>query len=150
MWLVHLAVLPLSWPSFLCRHATVDLISDRGSTFRVAQLVAHNAEFDTGFLRNWYSNLSIFFPASYRALCTLQRALWLFDENKSLTPPVNYKLGTLCQYFGVELSDENAHDALADVRATLALYREMTKVAAVTSANLRPNENDSLVDNYSQ
>lgn len=119
---------------FFSRHGTVDLISQKGSTFRVAQLVAHNAEFDTSFLRNWFEGLGIFLPASYRPMCTLQRALWLFDENKSLTPPANFKLGTLCEYFGVPLRDAEAHEALADVRAMLSLYREMTKVH---SANIR-------------
>ena len=123
---------------FLCRHATVDLISQRGSSFQVAQLVAHNAEFDSSFLRNWYDQLNVFFPASYRPLCTLQRALWLFDENKNLTPPANYKLGTLCQYFGVQLGESEAHDALADVRATLSLYREMTKVVVEDTVS-QPN-----------
>jgi DNA polymerase III epsilon subunit-like protein len=58
-------------------------------------------------------------------LCTKQRALWLFAEDKSLTPPADYKLGTLCQYFGVPLSADDAHDALADVRATVGLYKQM-------------------------
>ncbi len=58
-------------------------------------------------------------------LCTKQRALWLFDEDKSLTPPANYKLGTLCEYFGVRLRQADAHDAFHDVRATVELYRAM-------------------------
>jgi DNA polymerase III epsilon subunit-like protein len=62
------------------------------------------------------------------ALCTKQRALWLFDEDKTLTPPANFQLGTLCEYFGVELPPENAHDALFDVRATVELYRAMRGV----------------------
>lgn len=126
---------------FLSRHATVDLISQKGVSFRVAQLVAHNAEFDSSFLRNWFDELNVFFPASYRPLCTLQRALWLFDENKNLTPPVNYKLGTLCQYFGVPLNDDDAHDALADVRATVILYREMTKCVLARSNCFQPVDN---------
>ena len=59
-------------------------------------------------------------------LCTKQRALWLFDEDKSLTPPADFKLGTLCEYFGVRLrEDSDAHDAFYDVRATVELYRAM-------------------------
>jgi len=81
----------------------------------------------------------IFLPARYMALCTKQKALWLFEEDKSLTPPANFKLGTLCQYFGVRLTEDEAHDALFDVRATVALYREMPRnrssvVAAITTA----------------
>ena len=44
---------------------------------------------------------------------------WLFAEDQTLTPPENFKLSTLCEYFGVGLSEEEAHDALAD--AALAI-----------------------------
>ena len=57
--------------------------------------------------------------------CTKQKALWLFEQDKSLTPPPNFRLGTLCNYFGVGLSKDEAHDALNDVRATVALYKAM-------------------------
>ena len=114
---------------FLRRHATVDMISANGKPYRVAQLVAHNAErFDAPFLQAWYDSLGVYLPARYMSLCTKQKALWLFDEDKSLTPPSNFKLGTLCEYFGVQLSEENAHDAFFDVRATVELYRGMREL----------------------
>ena len=91
----------------------------------VAQLVAHNAEFDGVFLREWFERLGLFLPASYRVFCTLHRAMWLFHENRSLTPPADFKLGTLCRYFDVPLRPDEAHDALTDVRATVELYRRM-------------------------
>ena len=109
---------------FLRRHATVDLLSSEGRAYRVAQLVAHNGErFDGPFLHAWYRRLGLFCPARYMVLCTKQRALWLFDEDKSLTPPTDYKLQTLCEFFGVHLPAEHAHDAFNDVRATVELYR---------------------------
>lgn len=111
---------------FLRRHATFELVSKSGVTYQVAQLVAHNGEcFDGPFIHAWYRKLGIFCPARYMVLCTKQRALWLFDEDKSLTPPTDFKLGTLCEYFGVRLRAEDAHDAFNDVRATVELYREM-------------------------
>ena len=111
---------------FLRRHATVDMLSANGKPYRVAQLVAHNAErFDAPFLHAWYERLGVYLPARYMPLCTKQRALWLFDEDKTLTPPASFQLGTLCQYFGVSLPAENAHDAFYDVRATVELYRQM-------------------------
>lgn len=115
----------------LRRHATVDQAATSGRVFQVAQLVAHNAAFDGAFLEAWFARLKLFLPASPRVLCTMQRAIWLFHEHKSLTPPADYKLSTLCQYFGVALPAEDAHDALNDVRATVALYREMNQVVAV-------------------
>ncbi len=119
---------------FLTRHATADVT---GAGFRpmvVAQLVAHNAEFDGAFLRKWFERLRLFLPASYRVFCTLHRAMWLFHEDRLLTPPNDFKLGTLCQYFGVALRASQAHDALADVRATVELYRRITMLVAARTA----------------
>ncbi|MCC7335761.1 MAG: 3'-5' exonuclease [Pirellulaceae bacterium] len=112
---------------FLRRHATVDQTSASGRVFQVAQLVAHNADFDRRFLEHWFAHREQFLPASPRMLCTLQRAMWLFHENKSLTPPLDFKLGTLCEYFGVSLAAKESHQALFDVRATVQLYREMNQ-----------------------
>ena len=118
---------------FLHRHATVDMVSKQGKPYYVAQLVAHNGErFDGPFLHAWYRKLGIYCPARYMVLCTKQRALWLFDEDKTLTPPLNYKLGTLCEFFGVKLRAEDAHDALNDVRATVELYRAIRSHALVS------------------
>lgn len=115
---------------FLKRHATVDLVSGNGRSYRVAQLVAHHASFDAPFLTAWFKRLDRFLPAHPRVLCTHQRALWLFHEDKSLCPPADYQLGTLCQFFGVRLKNHEAHEALADVRATVALYRAMMRLSS--------------------
>lgn len=107
----------------LRRHSTVDQVSSKGMPFSVAQLVAHNGAFDGAFLSAWYDRFGEFLPASPRVFCTLQRALWLFQEDKSLTPPPDYALRTLCHYFGVPLKTSEAHEALNDVQATVGLYR---------------------------
>ena len=112
--------------AFLRRHATFEMISASGRSYRIAQLAGHNAErFDGPFIHAWYRRQKVFCPARYMSLCTKQKALWLFEEDKSLTPPADFKLGTLCQYFNVKLRKEDAHDALVDVRATVELYRAM-------------------------
>lgn len=123
---------------FLRRHGTVDLISRESGVYQVAQLVAHNSQFDGPFLKAWFDRQRLFMPASYRVFCTLQRAMWLFHERKELTPPADFKLGTLCQYFGVPLRPEDAHDALADVRATVALYRAIDEVLTPPVAESEP------------
>ncbi len=128
---IEVGVAAEKFAMFLRRHATVDLFSaDAKKRYQVAQLVAHNGErFDGPFLHAWYRRLGLFCPARYMVLCTKQRALWLFDEDKSLTPPENFQLRTLCEYFGVPLTRENAHDAFYDVRATVQLYRAMRSMA---------------------
>ena len=112
--------------AFLRRHATFEMFSREGRRYQLAQLAGHNSErFDGPFIHAWYRRQQVFCPARYMTLCTKQKALWLFEEDKSLTPPTDFKLGTLCQYFDVPLRKEDAHDALNDVRATVELYRAM-------------------------
>ena len=110
---------------FLRRHATVEVVRRDLSVFRVAQLVSHNSQFDGPFLTAWYERLGIFLPASY----------WLFHENPHLPLPDDFRLGTLCQYFDVPLDPGDAHEALADARATIGLLKAMTHVGTSPTTN---------------
>lgn len=123
---------------FLRRHATVKMKSFDGTRYRVAQLVAHNATHDGGFLRHWFDRLGLFLPGHYRMLCTVQRAIWFFQESPEKKPPANFKLLTLCHYFGVRFDEQDAHDALNDVRATVALYRAMTRSRSAPKPHRKP------------
>ena len=122
--------------AFLSRYATVLFTGRQGRPLSVAQLVAHNAAFDGPFLRNWFAQQRMFLPADYRVFCTLQRALWFFQEQPSLVPPNDFKLGTLCQYFGIPWNRNSAHDALYDVRATVQLYHKLLTLSARTSRDI--------------
>jgi exodeoxyribonuclease-1 len=123
------AVKPLdaarSFAEFLRRHATVPMLAADGQKYHVAQLAAHNAGFDGPFLQAWYAKLGIFLPAKRHVLCTMQRAMWLAAEQLSSERPPGFKLATLCQHFGIAFHAADAHEALADVQATLSLYRQM-------------------------
>lgn len=116
---------------FLSKYAEVKIVSKRtGRPYYVAQLSGYNADtFDGPFLRQFYYNAREFLPAAMRVLCVLQRVAWHFTEHSALQALDDFKLATVCQYFGVPL--EGAHDALADVRATVALYRELLKHSSV-------------------
>lgn len=108
---------------FLDRHTAIERVGSGGSSYRLAQVAGHNAaDFDVPFLLAWYRRQKLFCPIAHEVLCTVQRARWWFLEHPELPPPTNFKLGTLCEYFGIPLGDK-AHDALADVEATLELYR---------------------------
>ena len=109
--------------SFLRRHASVEVLGHDLAPFLVAQLASHNSQFDGQFLEAWFNRLDIFLPASYRFFCTLQRAYWFFQENPQLPRPDDYRLGTLCQYFNVPLNPNDAHEAVADTRAAIGVYR---------------------------
>jgi DNA polymerase III epsilon subunit-like protein len=123
---------------FLRRHATVPMLSSEGVTYHVAQLVAHNASFDGPFLQAWYERLGVFLPARYQVLCTLQRAMWFFEEHPNEHPPVNFKLATLCQHLGIPFHAASAHEALGDVSATACLYK-----ALIGRAGVRPSASSS-------
>jgi DNA polymerase III epsilon subunit-like protein len=107
---------------FLRRHASLERLSSAGEAYSVAQLVAHNATFDSAFLDEWFRRVGIFLPAGRQVLCTMQRAMWFFSERPDLRPPKDFKLATLCDFFGVPFHAAKAHEALADVSATVALY----------------------------
>ena len=108
---------------FFEANQTWDLVSKRGKPYRTAKLVAHNAAFDIRRLRKlWgdgYTPFAWFYPHD-----TLQLALWKCSS--AVIPPVNYQLGTLCKYFGIET--EGAHDALADCRMTIKLAQVLTEL----------------------
>ena len=113
--------------AFLSRHATLNIMTVRGATLRVAQLAAHHAVHDGPFLQAFFARNHRFYPGDYRMLCTVQRAQWFFQENTELTPPVDFKLATLCEYFGVPFPHAKRHNALHDVRATVELYRAILR-----------------------
>ncbi len=116
--------------SFLRRHATTPLLSAKGESYRVAQLVAHNAAFDGPFLAAWFDRVKVYLPARRQVLCTLQLALWHFTMTQAAPPP-NYQLATLCNHFGVPFHAAAAHEALADTIAAVQLFRALRRHAHV-------------------
>jgi DNA polymerase III epsilon subunit-like protein len=101
-------------------------------TYRVAQLAGHNAAtFDGPRLKAMYIRAGLFLGADPRVLDTMQLAMWWFHQRR--TEPENYKLGPLCQYFGISVG-EDAHDALADVRLTVQLAKVLVAEGAAIPA----------------
>lgn len=123
------AVLPSNavagFRAFLDRHKSQAMTSKRtGRPFRVARLAGHNAaSFDMPRLQRLFHRYQVFLPADMRVRDTMQLALWYFDSSGYVVKPENYKLETLCRYFGIETG--GAHDALADVRMTVAVARTL-------------------------
>ena len=106
--------------AFLEQGADVAKVSKRsGKKYKVAQLAAHNAGFDSGFLFPWFKNLGVFLPAEWHVIDTIQVAALY----ASLTGdrPDSLSLSALSDHFDIELDD--AHDALADAVATAKLLR---------------------------
>ncbi len=109
--------------AFFRRHAKWKLLSAKGNHYETAKIVGHNAvQFDAPRLKAmWdgkYAPFSWFYP-----LDTLQLALWHFSRCRCKQPE-NFKLGTLCEFF--DIPTEGAHDALEDVRMTIALAKALS------------------------
>lgn len=119
-----------AFSKFLRDFADVEMTSKAGNKYHVAQLIGHNGDsFDGPFLQAWYRKLRKFLPAAFRTLCTYQKALHHFHDRPHLPKPENFKLEGLCKYFGITLT--GAHDALADVRATVEVYRALRAAQAI-------------------
>jgi DNA polymerase-3 subunit epsilon len=85
-------------------------------------LVGYNVGFDLGFLEQFFILNSDNFLGSWlnwKKIDVLQLVYFL-DYLGILGLP-NYKLGTVCDYFKIKL--DNAHDALADIKATRELLK---------------------------
>ncbi len=80
-------------------------------------IVAHNASFDVGFLKNTAKLLGYEFNYTY--IDTLPLAKDLFPELKK------YKLGKIADSLGIEV--DVAHRALADVETTVKVFNVMLK-----------------------
>lgn len=111
---------------FLRAHAARQL-SGRRNASRSVELVAHHAVFDAPFLQTWFRRQRVFLPAHPQWLCTLQRARWYFAERPELPLPASFRLAALCQYFEIPFHAADAHHALGDARAMLALYRRLAE-----------------------
>jgi DNA polymerase-3 subunit epsilon len=88
-------------------------------------VVAHNAPFDTRFLRTAADNVGI--PLGWAGvLCTL-------DLSRRLDPSrhKNHRLTSLCEDYGIRL--DQAHDALHDARATAELLPHLLREHAIVS-----------------
>lgn len=83
---------------------------------RGAVFAAHNVAFDWGFFELALARRAMRWPGDYHRVCTVALSEPLLRAKKV----ENQKLVTLSKYFGIE--HENAHTALADVRACQQVY----------------------------
>ncbi len=88
-------------------------------------LVAHNAKFDTSFIRAEMARQNMEFK--YPVLDTLLFARALFPDSK------RYNLKTISSSLGISLV--NAHRAVNDAEATAAVFLEMLKLAKESGKN---------------
>ncbi len=90
-------------------------------------LVGHNsANFDRPFMRDIFSRMGLDID-DYVDGCeedTMKRCISKFRY--ATDKPADFKLGSCCQYFGIELFE--AHKAMPDVEATADLFRALMQL----------------------
>lgn len=87
---------------------------------RDATLVAHNAQFDLGFLRNEFIRLRLDLPNRYR--CTYKMSRRLYPHLR------NHRLDTVYRHlFGAVNKNIKRHRALDDARLTARIWLRMTR-----------------------
>jgi len=79
--------------------------------------VAHNVRFDYSFIQEEFKRLG--YNYSRKKLCTVRMSRTAFPGLRS------YSLGKLIKHFDIEVQDR--HRAMADVRATLELFKKIQK-----------------------
>jgi len=81
-------------------------------------LVAHNAPFDIGFLKSASEEIDLPWP-NYLVLDTVRLARSVIARDEVL----NYKLGTLAEFFGTEVTPN--HRALDDAQTTVEIMHRI-------------------------
>ena len=108
--------------AFLLRHGDWSRVSRRGNNYYTAEIAGHNAaNYDAVVLASFFKRHEAYLPAATWVtgpVDTMHMARcieWLKNERWES----GFSLGALCQRFDISL--ENEHDAMADVRATVEL-----------------------------
>ncbi len=98
-----------------------------------------------GFFQTLHPVYATQTPGCARADVMVMAQAIAAHEPGALAVPLNeigkptFRLGSLCAAIGIFLPDEEAHDALADARATLALLRHLQEAAPTTFAMMMAN-----------
>jgi DNA polymerase-3 subunit epsilon len=123
------------------------LIPDIVRLLDSAALVAHNARFDAGFLRQAFARRDL--PFDYEVLCTLRLSRALYPQHK------RHNLDTLIQRHGIEVRDR--HRAMTDTQVLPQLLDkwvaqhgrervEQLLVEQLKRENLPPHLDPDLLD----
>lgn len=148
-----------SIPYFITRMTgiTNEMVEDAPKFYEIAKkiieitenriFVAHNVEFDYGFIRTEFANLGYEFKRN--KLCTVKLSKKILPGKRS------YSLGKLTSQLGIEI--ENRHRAAGDALATVKLFELLLKEDAKSKPlieemayhsvkNLHPSFNKKILD----
>ncbi|MCA9352481.1 3'-5' exonuclease [Patescibacteria group bacterium] len=85
--------------------------------------VAHNVAFDWSFIAKAFATTGVENQMYYAKIDTISVAFAKLHRDASVT---KYSLGALCDRFGI--TNDRAHTALADTRATVEVYRKLLEL----------------------
>src|SRR5690606_11560121 len=106
---------------------------------RGAELVAHNAPFDVGFMDYEFSKLSTQAPKTDQ-LCKVTDTLAMA---KKIFPGKRNNLDILCERYGIDNSHRTLHGALLDAEILADVYLLMTGGQTSLALNAAGEESDS-------
>lgn len=84
---------------------------------------AHNVAFDWSFIAKAFATTGVENKMFYAKIDTISFALAKLHKDPAVT---RYNLGSLCERFGI--TNDRAHTALADTRATVEMYRKLLEL----------------------
>ena len=93
--------------------------------------VAYKADFDNKFIRRLFESNENKFYGSYffnPHVCLMQMAARYFMKNSRKKRPDNFKLSTICRYFGISVVDSKLHDGNYDITISRKLYNKLNKL----------------------
>ncbi len=108
---------PSKWTEALSRTEAMKLVGDKTEG---AVMISHNVSFDNAFIDKAFKDSGLENKMHYHRLDTVSMAYALLRNNENVD---HLSLRALCEHFGIQ--QDKSHEALADVRALLELYKKL-------------------------
>lgn len=104
---------------------TFDVVwEDIKNLFENSTWVFHNAKYDVKVLNGEFKRYGIISP-KHDIICTLENAKNFISKEQIK----NYKLDTVAQYFGIDFTEEQHHDAFFDTVACMKIYNKLVDLS---------------------
>lgn len=106
----------------------LDKVIDRYDKEDKSYFIAYNSRFDEDFIRQLFLKNDNKFYGSYfyyPSIDVMQMAA--FKLMRKNIRPENFKLGTMCKHFNINVDETKLHNALYDIQRTKELYNKLIK-----------------------
>jgi DNA polymerase III subunit epsilon len=109
--------------------AFLDTYINKYNTLDKFTFAAHNAAFDSGFIREWFRKNDNNFYGSYfytPVLCTMALTHLVLSGQAKTHLITSYKLKDILTFYNIKANEEKLHDATYDIKLTYELYKALT------------------------